>query len=89
MINRQLTIINRLGLHARAANTFVRTARKFESNIKITAEGKSADGKSIMGVMTLGAAQGTAVDLTAEGSDEEAAMDALETLINNRFGEAE
>ena len=87
MINRRVTIINRFGLHARAANVFVRTARQYGATIQVSAGVQAADGKSIMGVMTLGASRGTEVELFAEGSDAEEAILALEELIRNRFGE--
>lgn len=84
-----LTLINRLGLHARASSAFVQTASRFEAAITVThgAKKKSADGKSIMGVMMLAAPCGTTLELTCEGPDAEAAAEALATLIQDRFGE--
>lgn len=89
MITRDITIINKLGLHARAAAKFVSTASAFKSVITISKDGRSVDGKSIMAVMLLAASKGNVLQLTANGTDEEAALNALTTLINNRFDEAE
>ena len=89
MIRRELTIINRLGLHARAAAKLVSTANRFGSSIRLEREGKGADAKSIMAVMMLAATRGTQITLIAEGSDESQALDALEALIADRFGEEE
>lgn len=89
MITRDITIINKLGLHARAAAKFVSTAAAFDSRITINKDGQSVDGKSIMAVMMLAASKGSHLQLTANGTDEETALTALTTLINNRFDEAE
>ena len=89
MITREITIINKLGLHARAAAKFVTTAATFNSNLAVTKDGKTVDGKSIMAVMLLAANQGSQLQLTFTGDDEEAALTTLTTLINNRFDEAE
>ena len=84
-----LTLINRLGLHARASSAFVQTASRFEATVTVTHEDrkKTADGKSIMGVMMLAAPYGTTLEVTCEGPDAEAAAEALATLIQDRFGE--
>ena len=87
MPRRELTIINRLGLHARAAAKFVQTAGRFGAEITVEREGKCVNGKSIMGVMTLAAAQGAVIAIEANGDDAEAALAALDELINDRFGE--
>ena len=87
MIKKQAKIINKLGLHARAAAKLVTLASGFKSDIKLGLNGREINGKSIMGVMMLAAAQGYTVDLTTSGNDEEQAMDALLNLINSRFGE--
>jgi len=87
MIARDVTIINRLGLHARAATRLVTCASEFEADILIRKESRSVNGKSIMGVLTLAAAIGTDLTIEADGDDEEAAMQAIIQLINNRFGE--
>lgn len=89
MIARPLTIINRLGLHARAATRLVNCASKFDSKIIIRKGTRSINGKSIMGVLTLAAAPGTKLVIEASGDDEEQAIDAIARLILNRFGEAE
>lgn len=84
-----ITIINKLGLHARASAKFAALANNFESEIKINKDNKSIDGKSIMQLMMLAANVGSQITLNIEGSDEAAAMDALCSLINKRFDEAE
>ena len=89
MIQTQVTIINKLGLHARAAAKFVGCAAAFSSSIQAGKDGKLVDAKSIMSVMMLAAGKGTVLDLEIRGDDEEAALEALETLIENRFDEAE
>jgi len=83
----QVTIINKLGLHARAAAKFVTTASGFESEITLGREGQEVNGKSIMGVMMLAASKGTTLNLRSSGNDEEAAIGALMELIEDRFGE--
>jgi phosphocarrier protein len=80
-------IRNRLGLHARAAAKFVHTATRYASQIRITRDGKTMDGKSIMGILLLAAAAGTTVVITADGIDEADAIDALCRLVNGGFGE--
>jgi phosphocarrier protein len=89
MITRDITIINKLGLHARAAAKFVTTSAAFNSTLMVTKDGKTVDGKNIMAVMMLAANQGSQLQLTFAGDDEEAAFTALTTLINNRFDESE
>jgi len=89
MADQDVTIINKLGLHARAAAKFVTLASSFDSNIDITRNGKTVNGKSIMGVMMLAASQGTQITLHASGSDETRALTELEALIKDRFGEDE
>ena len=89
MIQTQLTIINKLGLHARAAAKFVACTSAFSSNIQVGKDGQQVDGKSIMSAMMLAAGKGSVLELEIQGSDEEAALDALKTLIENRFHEAE
>ncbi len=84
-----MTIINKLGLHARASAKFVNTAGRFGSHIDIKRGNKIVNGKSIMGVMMLAASKGTEIELHINGEDEVAAMQALVDLINNRFGEEE
>ena len=87
MKTHQLTIVNRLGLHARAASKFVSAAKGFSSTITLRKNSEEVDGKSIMGVMLLAASKGTELTLVTEGEDEEAAFECLETLIADRFGE--
>lgn len=87
MLSKEITIINKLGLHARAAAKFVSLASGFESDITLRRNGKSVNGKSIMGVMMLAAGCGTTVEVSAEGNDEAKAISALETLIADRFDE--
>ena len=89
MIKETVPIINKLGLHARAAAKLVSTATRFESSIKVARNGKEVDGKSIMSVMMLAASCGTDVDLIVEGADESEAIAALKDLISDRFGEGE
>lgn len=89
MIQTQVTIINKLGLHARAAAKFVGCATAFSSAVRAGRDGQLVDGKSIMAVMMLAAGQGTVLDLEIDGEDEEAALAALQTLICNRFDEGE
>ena len=86
---RTLPIINRRGLHARASAKFVQTVERFASTVTVTRAGETVGGRSIMGLLTLGAAQGTAIFVTAVGDDAAAALDAIEALLANRFGEAE
>lgn len=87
MIQKQLQIINKLGLHARAAAKFVQTASRFASHIEITRNDKTVNGKSIMGVMMLAASQHSWIELSIEGEDELEAFGAIERLVANRFGE--
>jgi len=87
MVKKEITIINKLGLHARAAAKFVSLASSFASEITIGRDSKQVNGKSIMGVMMLAASKGTQLELCAEGSDESEAVQRLEELVENRFGE--
>lgn len=89
MIRNQVTICNRLGLHARAAAKFVNLASQFNSNIQLARGPLQVNGKSIMGVMMLAASQGMSLEIIASGADEVEAWQKLEELINQRFGEAE
>ncbi|HVT82928.1 MAG TPA: HPr family phosphocarrier protein [Phycisphaerae bacterium] len=86
-MDRQVTIQNKLGLHARPAMQFVDVANQFQSGIKVCKGDQVVDGKSIMQMMMLAATQGTALKIIAEGDDAGKALDALEQLINARFGE--
>ncbi len=90
MPSRHTAIQNKLGLHARASAKLVETANHYESEvILITDKQQQANAKSIMGLMLLAAGQGTPIELQAEGEDAGAALDAVEQLINARFGEKE
>ena len=89
MQERPVTIINKLGLHARAAARFVTAASSFLSNIDIEKNGQKVNGKSIMGVMMLAASRGTELIIMASGADEVEAADSLEDLVADRFGEQE
>ena len=84
-----IVIANRLGLHARAAAQFVRTASSFQAEITVEGGGRKVNGKSIMGLLMLAAAQGTRLTLRAVGPDGAAALAALTTLVQERFGEPE
>ena len=88
MAEREVTIINKLGLHARAAAKLVTLASEYESDIHIAKGNREVSGKSIMGVMMLAAAKGSRIRLIAEGPDADAALDGLEALINRHFDEA-
>ncbi len=87
MIQRQIEIINKLGLHARAAAKFVTLASGFESEVQVALKDNQVNGKSIMGIMMLAAAKGTQLDLVVEGPDEHEAIEKLCELITNRFDE--
>lgn len=89
MIRQPITIINKLGLHARAAAKLVATAAEFDSKILLARNDREVDAKSIMPVMMLAASQGTEIELIIEGEDENEALDALVALINDYFGEGE
>jgi phosphocarrier protein HPr len=89
MARRSVTIINKLGLHARAAARFVQTASGFNCDIHVKHGNREVNGKSIMGVMMLAAGKGSVIEIIAAGKDEEAALDKLEELILDRFGENE
>lgn len=89
MITEDILIINRLGLHARAAASFVKQASAFESEVELCFHDQVVNGKSIMGIMMLAASQGSELILKVSGSDEAEAREALVNLINDRFGEDE
>jgi len=87
MTRREVEIRNRLGLHARAAARFVHEASRFRSKIEVTRDGRTMDGKSILGILLLAGSMGTRIEISAEGEDAEDAVDALSALVGNRFGE--
>jgi phosphocarrier protein len=89
MLEREVEIINKLGLHARASAKLTQTAAKYPCEIWLSRSGRKVNGKSIMGVMMLAAAKGTTVKLETDGPDEAEAMQALVDLIASRFGESE
>jgi phosphocarrier protein HPr len=89
MKNQPVTIINKLGLHTRAAAKLVAIAQRYESKIQLVRADQTVDAKSIMGVITLGATKGTVLNVIVDGNDETQAFDAIRGLIENRFGEEE
>jgi len=89
MIEQEITIVNKLGLHARAAAKFVQLAGRFRAHIRLSRDGQTVDGKSILGILTLAACKGTSLLLRVDGPDESEAVDALTTLIDDKFGEGQ
>jgi phosphocarrier protein HPr len=89
MAKKTITIINKLGLHARAAARFVQVASGFESEIIVIHGNREVSGKSIMGVMMLAAGRGSSIQVIANGRDEDSALNKLEELVLDRFGESE
>jgi phosphocarrier protein HPr len=89
MLVKDLPILNRKGLHARATAKFVQTVERFDATITVTRGDETVGGRSIMGLLTLAAAQGTTIRVTAEGLEAEACLAALEILIVDKFGEGE
>ena len=89
MIERDITIINKLGLHARAASKLVNCASSWESQVWLKRGDREVNGKSIIGVLTLAASRGTQLTIKTDGEDENSAMADLQNLINGRFGEEE
>jgi phosphocarrier protein len=87
MVSRSVTVMNRLGLHARAAARFVQLAARFQSHVRVGRATTMMDGKSIMGILLLAAARGTTIDISAEGPDEHEAVAALVHLVETGFGE--
>lgn len=89
MISKQVVIPNKRGLHARAATKFANLCSRYACKMQVCCNGKTIDGKSIMSLMLLAAAQGTTIEVIAEGHDAEEAITALLTLIEDKFGEGE
>ena len=87
MLSREVSISNPLGMHARAAARFVHAATAFRSHVRVSRGNRTTDGKSIMGILLLAAARGVTLTITADGSDELAAVDALAQLVESGFGE--
>ncbi len=87
METRTFVIKNKLGLHARAAALFVKTANRFVSEVSLEKDGQAVNGKSIMGILMLAATKGSRITLKAEGKDEVEAIETLGRLFENKFGE--
>jgi phosphocarrier protein len=87
VVEREVEIVNKLGLHARAAAKLVHTAGAYQSRVMVSKDGEEVDAKSILGVLLLAAAQGTTITIRCDGKDEEAALQAVTGLIANRFDE--
>ena len=87
MTARTVRVVNQLGMHARAAAKFVHLATRFQSSVRVGRPGREIDGKSIMGILLLAAAQGSNITIMADGADESAAIDALTALVEAGFGE--
>jgi len=88
-ISKRLEVKNRLGLHARAAALLVQTVSRFSSEVKISKDGQVVDGRSIIGLLTLGAAKGSRVRVEAKGNDAEESLKAIEELFEKRFDEGD
>ncbi len=87
MTTKQLTVLNKLGIHARPAAQFVRVAGRFQSDVTVEKDDESVDGKSIMGLMMLAVGCGAVIKVTADGPDEEETLQALQELVESKFGE--
>jgi phosphocarrier protein len=87
VISRTVTVVNQLGMHARAAAKFVHIASRYHSRVRVARHGREMDGKSILGLLLLAAPSGTALTISAEGVDEQAVVEALTVLIETGFGE--
>ena len=88
MLSKEVTVSNKLGIHARPAAQFVKTASQFEAEIRVEKDGEEINGKSIMGLMMLAAGHGSVLKLIAEGPDAEEALQSLEDLVVRNFGES-
>ncbi len=87
MTSRSVTVVNELGMHARAAAKFVHLATRFHAQVRVAREGREMDGKSIMGILLLAASRGSSITISAEGIDEGDAVVALTSLVESGFGE--
>ena len=87
MTSRAVTVVNQLGMHARAAAKFVHLATRYDACVKVASDEREMDGKSIMGILLLAAARGSTITISADGSDEGDAVDALVALVQSGFGE--
>ena len=87
MTTRDVTVVNQLGMHARAAAKFVHLATRYSAHVRVSRDGRQMDGKSIMGILLLAAACGSTITISADGADERDAIDALAALVQSGFGE--
>ena len=87
MTSQEVAVVNRLGMHARAAAKFVHLATRYEARVKVARDGREMDGKSIMGILLLAAARGSTITISADGVDEQDAVAALAALVQSGFGE--
>ena len=87
MTSQSVTVVNQLGIHARAAAKFVHLATRFQAHVRVGRQAREMDGKSIMGILLLAAARGTTITISADGTDEQAALHALVALVRSGFGE--
>jgi phosphocarrier protein HPr len=87
VVSREVAVVNGLGMHARAAAKFVHLATRFRSRVRVARQDREMDGKSIMGLLLLAAAKGVTLSISAEGDDEQAAVDALVALVQSGFEE--
>ena len=87
MTSRTVVVVNQLGMHARAAAKFVRIATRYQARVRVARDAREMDGKSIMGILLLAAARGTSITISAEGADEDEAVQALVALVTSGFGE--
>lgn len=87
MITKKITVLNKLGIHARPAAQFVRVASRFKADVTVEKDDESVDGKSIMGLMMLAVGCGAEITVHADGADEQETIDALEKLVEGKFGE--
>lgn len=88
MVTREVTIVNQLGLHARAAAKFVRLASQYDATVRVARGARELDGKSILGLLLIGAARGSSIVIRTEGTDAEVAAEALAALVADGFGES-
>jgi phosphocarrier protein HPr len=87
MVTRHVVVVNELGMHARAAAKFVHLATRYHAHVRVGRDSREMDGKSIMGILLLAAARGTTIAISADGSDEHDAVEALSALVASGFGE--
>ena len=89
MVSRNVTVVNQLGMHARAAAKFVHLATRYHAHVRVSRDAREMDGKSIMGILLLAAARGMTITISADGQDEHDAVEALSALVASGFGEDE